>query len=312
MVAVKSLAPILLACALLLPAGCDPMAGSGRSNAPRTPPSLQISNLETENEALRERLRDQEVFLRTYSSMMNDVLRNLRSIAGEEARVLEISRAMGRETVGYRKRDYHQELGDLMASIDEKLKQGKRAKANLQMLIARGGAEVAELHFAVVELEKALAQQEARVRGLRAEVERLQLENQTLEREVVSEREKRRHQEERARRLQAITHAYVLVAEKSRFKRLRREGVLRRSSGDLEPTPEALGRHSYESVFVRMDGSVTEIPLGRGRRKTRVRSVHRSYPNLYRLELRGTEHVLVLRQPAAFWRVSRFLIVQVQ
>lgn len=312
MVAVKPFAPALLACALLLPAGCDPVAGSGRSNAPRTPPSLRISNLETENEALRERLRDQEVFLRTYSSMMNDVLRNLRSIAGEEERVLEITRAMGRETVGYRKREYRQELGDLMASIDEKLRQGKRAKAELQMLVARGGEEAAELQLAVSELEQALGQQEARIRSLRAEIERLQVENQTLEREVVSEREKRRHEEERARRLQAITHAYVLVAEKSRFKRLRREGVLRRSSGDLEATPEALSRRSYEGVFVRVDGSVTEIPLGRGRRKTRVRSVHRSYPNLYRIEQRGTEHVLILRDPAAFWRVSRFLIVQVQ
>jgi len=312
MVAVKPLALLGLSCTLLLPTGCDPVAGSGTSNAPRTPPSLQISKLETKNKALRERLRDQEVFLRTYSSMMNDVLRNLRSIAGEEERVLEITRAMGRETVGYRKRDYRQELGDLMASIDEKLRQGKRAKADLRMLIARGGAEVAELHLAVSELEKALEQQEARVRGLRAEVERLQLENQTLAREVVSERERRRHEEERARSLQAITHAYVLVAEKSRFKRLRREGVLRRSSGDLEPTPEALARRSYERVFVRVDGSVTEISLGRGRRKTRVRSVHRSYPNLYRIEQRGIEHVLVLRDPAAFWRVSRFLIVQVQ
>lgn len=312
MVAVKPLALLGLFCSLLLPAGCDPVAGSGTSNAPRTPPSLQISKLETENEALRERLRDQEVFLRTYSSMMNDVLRNLRSIAGEEERVLEITRAMGRETVGYRKQDYRQELGDLMASIDEKLRQGERSKSELRMLIARGGAQVVELHLAVAELEKALEQQEARVRGLRAEVERLQLENQNLEIEVVSEREKRRHEEERARRLRAISHAYVLVAEKSRFKRLRTEGVLRRSSGDLEATPEALSRRSYEGVFVRVDGSVTEIPLGRGRRKTRVRSVHRSYPNLYWIEQRGTEHVLILRDPVAFWRVSRFLIVQVQ
>ena len=312
MVAVKPLALLGLSCALLLPAGCDPVAGSGTSNAPPTPPSSQLSNLETENEELRQRLREQEEFLRTYSSMTNAVLRNLRTITGEEDRVLQITRAMGRETVGYRKREYRQELGDLLASIDEKLREGERAKSELQMLIARGGEEAAELRLAVSELGKALEQQQARIRGLRAEVESLHLENQTLEREVVSERERRRHEEERVQRLQAITHAYLLVAEKSQFKRLRREGLLRRNSGDLEPTPEALGRHSYETVFMRVDGTLTEIPLGRGRRKVRVRSVHRSYPNLYRIEQRAKEHVLVVRHPAAFWRISRFLVVQVK
>jgi len=312
MVAVRPLALLGLSCALLLPAGCDPVAGSGTSNAPPTPPSSQVSNLETENEELRQRLRDQEEFLRSYSAMMNAILRSLRSIAGEEQRVLQITRAMGQETVGYRKRKYRQELGDLLASIDEKLREGERAKSELQMLVTRGGEEAAGLRLAVSQLEKALEHQHARVRDLRADVERLQEENQALKREVASERGRRRHEEERVQRLQAVTHAYLLVAEKSHFKRLRREGLLRRSSGDLEPTPDALGRHSYETVFIRVDGTRTEIALGRGRRKVRVRSVHRSYPNLYRIEQRSTEHVLVVRHPAAFWRISRFLVVQVK
>lgn len=300
----KRLAPARLSCVLLLlAAGCKPAA---------IPVPSKVPDLEAENEALQERLRDQETFLRTYSAMMNDVLRNLRSISEDEERVLEITRQIGRDELGYRKQDYRQEIGDLMASIDEKLRQGERAKSELQILVARRGEEATELRLAVLELENDLQQRQARIQGLRAEVERLQLENQTLENRVASERQRRLQEEDRARRLQVFTHAYLLVASKSRFKRMRRTGILRRSSGDLELTPGALSRRAYETALIRVDGSVTEISLGRGIRKTRVRSVHRSYPNLYGIERRGAEHVLVLRHPAAFWRVSRFLIVQVQ
>lgn len=304
--------PLLLLASSMAFMGCDP------SSAPqRTDPQIweqRIRQLENDNRGLRERLRGQDEFMQTYSRMMNQILGELRTISGEEARVLDLA-----GETGYHRQDYYAEIERSLSAIEERVASSRRAEAELRLLVEQAGQEMAGLRQTVRELQRIIDEKEHRIRELRTEVNKLaqsnlQLRQQKadLEDQVASEQQTIAQQEVRIGRLQETAETYLLVATARSLKQLRIRKVLRSRWGRLEPSPEALQRDTYRASFERVDASMGELVLSTRSRKGKVRSLHEKYESLYQISLKSGRLVIQINDPAAFWQISRFLIIEIR
>ncbi len=119
----------------------------------------------------------------------------------------------------------------------------------------------------------------------------------------------------RAGELAALSEAFVLAATSGELRALVRADVLRRRLGlrsDYEMTARALPVGATGRTITAVDPAAKVIYLGPKVTAAKIVSSHRGYSELYAIERRDGQLAIVLRDPVTFWRIGRYLIVQVE
>lgn len=239
---------------------------------------------------LEEEIRLREEFVLEYAELLDGVIARLDRMTGTKS-----SEAL----------DAQNDPIAIESAVDARLKALERklqATTQQQAVSAQTkGKETAE--------QKALAERQ------RLEIRALETRGAELQAEVASLRDRAARAEARAKELEAMTGTFVIAASPGELRALKRADVVRRGggiSGDLEMSPKALGIGATERTIKAIDGTAKVIYLGARVATARVVSGHRNYPDLFSIDKREGQLAVVIRDPVAFWRVSRYLIVEVE
>ncbi|GAB4373238.1 MAG: hypothetical protein Kow0062_10160 [Acidobacteriota bacterium] len=176
-------------------------------------------------------------------------------------------------------------------------------------------ADTAETVARLDELRAELSVLRSRLADAERSLGRERAKSRDLERKLAAAEGAAREQRRRAEALADHARAFVIAATSGELRAMVRGNVLRRRLGlrsDYELTARALPIGATERTIVEVDPSARVIYLGPRVTEARIVSSHRGYDELYRIERRDGQLAVVLRDPVAFWRAGRYLIVQVE
>lgn len=160
-----------------------------------------------------------------------------------------------------------------------------------------------------------LRREAAAARDARAQVKRVTAERTQLQRSLDETQEELDAARARAEELAAHAEAYVIALPRGGLAAMRKQGHLRRqslTSATYEPTSQILPIGATGKTIVGVDVSAKSIFLGERVSGARVVSVHRDYEDLFSIQRRQGQLAVVIKNPTAFWRISRYLIVEVE
>lgn len=239
---------------------------------------------------LEEEIRLREEFVTTYSRLLDDVLVRLDKASGTKRS--EAVDAQGDPVA-------------LETAID----------ARFDALEKRMASIAKERELRQETRTKETAEQRAASERLRGEARAAQERVAALEKEIASLRDRTARAEERAASLEKQNGAFVIAASPGELRALRKADVVRKRlnlGGDLEMSTKALGVGETERTIKAIDGTAKVIYLGSRVATARVVSDHRNYTELYTIDKKDGQLAVIIRDPIAFWRVSRYLIVEVE
>ena len=259
----------------------------------------QVDSLETHAGRLEGEVRLRDDFLKEYTRLVNETLAGLEGIAEREGvlRQLRLEVEDGSEEAP--PSTIERRLHENLQAIELHLAEGRHRQQQLRDLARRQAGDLDALKGTIDGLHALVAAKEATIDQLRQDTELLLTRIDRLH----------EHNTQLAEENATLREAYYVVEtadaliERGIIERRRGLLRLRRRTrlDDLDP------RH-----FTAASVQTAEIALGPVE-KAQVLSEHRQQPELFRLENRpdGTSALLVA-DTDAFWRISRFLVVEVQ
>ena len=285
---------------VLVAAGC-----AAEAETPPPPPDrsvhleAQVDSLEHRAGRLENEVRLSHEFLEEYTRLVNETLAGLEGIAEREGVLRQIRLDVEDGSDGAPPSTIERRLHENLQAIELHLAEGRRRQQQLRDLARRQAGDLDALKGTIDGLHALVEAKEATIAELRREAARL------LERIDRLHEQNTRLADENATLREAyyVAETAEVLIERGIIER--RRGLLRLRQrtrlDDLDP------RH-----FTAADVHTAEIPLGVVG-KIQILSEHRRQPALFRLEARadGTS-ALVLVDAEAFWRISRFLVVEVQ
>ena len=258
--------------------------------------TLRVQNLQLEDEI---RLRDE--FLKEYTRLINQTLSDLERIAEREGAFRAIRVDLEAEESGQSSegtRTIERRINENLDAIEEFIKEGKLRQQELT-------------RFAHLQADE--------IDGLKGTVERLNALVEVREQTIAELRTEARTLLNRIKRLN--THNEQLVEENTELREayfvvdtpdaLEEKGIVDHRRGFLRLKRKTRIEDLDAANFEVADVATNEIPLGKGLRY-RVLSDHRQNEALYSIEERGDDAVLAISDTDAFWKISRFLIVEVK
>lgn len=292
---------------LLVPALVAALGAAGCTPDETPPPrpdrfvhlEAQVDSLEDHAGRLEDEVRLRNEFLAEYTHLVNETLAGLEGIAEREGILRQIRLEVEDGAEGASANTIEQRLHENLQAIELHLAEGRRRQQQLRDLARRQAGDLDALKGTIDGLHALVEAKEATIAELRRDAELL------LGRIDRLHEQNARLADENATLREAY---YVVESADALIERgiiERRRGLLRLRSrtrlDDLDP------RH-----FTAADVHTAEIPLGRVE-KMQILSAHHRQPELFRLEDHpdGTSS-LVLADAGAFWRISRFLVVEVQ
>lgn len=265
--------------------------------------SLQQRALDLEDEA---RLKHE--FLEEYVRLINKTLKDLEAITEREGMMqqvrLEITANESGDAAG--KGSIEQRIQDNLAAIEGYIEQSKehrealeRQRAELNRIARSRAVDVSSFEETIQKLNGLIEEKEQTILTLRREadvmlarIDDLEGENTVLVEENTELRE-----------------AYYVVGTRDD---LLEKGVIDRRGGFLKigqkTRIEDLDARHFNTATVETDA----VFIGRDVKKMEILSNHRTNPALFRFEERADGVHLAIDDPEEFWKISRYLIVEVK
>ena len=281
-----------------------------------------LDRADSENAALRSSLRqlemekaqrDQLLVERTETLIqILDQLENLTSDGLEIRALTSQLREYGHEDV-----QITRDVQSKIAAIERRLAQARNFEAELQDQLDTQRVAKDELDAVVKRYQNSLDQKTQEIHQLKtqfvevaAELDLLKTLNADLQVLAATQGVRIGNLESQVVDMEERLTAFVLAGSSSDLSRMRRDGVIRRRLGRLEPDPEILSRNMFESHFQSVDASRTRLVIPGNMTKLRIRSIHSKYEEMYSVAKVPNGFAIELNQPEQFWQLSRFLIIE--
>jgi predicted nucleic acid-binding Zn-ribbon protein len=301
--------------AAFLLAGCDIQPGDSTADHGR------LEELERQNKELRDQLASTSKVDVDSVKLINDITDKLAEMGGKEAEVRKLKGDLDPNSwaasIDLRQQIFSQ-INSLQSSLDESRKfagqtVGKLNAASVeqQKLVANFQRLLEEKQGAIDDLKAEMESLANRAAELEEEVRQGNEENADLRKESNDKDAKIRAQGKAIEELEReVKSSYYLVGFPDQIDAAKRRNEIFRHLFTYKVKPEVLVG-DQPSGFSTIDPTLNEIPLGSHLNGAKILSEHKRYEGLYYMARSGDQWVLRLKDPWAFWRVSRYLIVEV-
>lgn len=269
---------------------------------------VRIDSLLGRNSELEEEARLKHEFLEEYVTLINGTLKDLETITRREGMIhqarmeIEASETSGSSSTGTIEQRVQDNLAAIESYIAESEKQREeleRQRAELNRIARSRAVDVSSFEETIQKLNGLIEEKEQTIRTLRQEARTMlaRIDNLSHENFVLVEENT------------DLREAYYVVGTRQE---LLQRGVIDRRGGFL-----SIGRKTRIDQFDadKFDGGTVEtreIYMGRNVKKYQVLSNHRTNDALYRSETRDDGVYLTINNPEEFWKISRYLIVEVK
>lgn len=266
----------------------------------------EVNRLKSENDSLQHAKIMLEQEVNDYFATLNEVQENIEKIKSAQ-NVLSI-KPLSENTP----EDVRSKVREDMAFINEMIRNNQQELENMRTKLKRSSFKLDDLEKTVAQLTKQLNEESAKVARLQAQivkkdsvitklgsavdslgknVEELALQNKEKQ-GVIKEQD------------QAIHTAWYAIGSR---KELRDNKIL--TSDGIFSAQKVLQADFNKNYFVKVDARNTRsIPLY-STSKAKILTNHAK--NSYKLEKEDGNYVLVITDPAEFWSVSKYLVVEV-
>ncbi len=302
---------LILCLGCLLPvAGCgDTEAGDAVAASRLRTLQGRIDSLETHNAHLEDQARLQQGFLEEYVTLINQTLAHLDVITEREGMLRRIRLDIEAGEAGR----WADGGGTIQERIDDNL-------AAIERYIAESERQRKELQLQHAELQRIARVPAMDGAGMTRTIERLNLLVEEQEQTILALREEARRLQGRIAQLKEantelveenaeLRQAFYIVGTRDE---LTRKGVIDRHGGFLR-----IGRRTRideldPQHFRRANVDTDEIFVGRHLKRYQVLSNHKNDHTRYRFEQRGDAVYLSIHNPEQFWKISRYLVIEVR
>ncbi|MFQ5569580.1 MAG: hypothetical protein ACE5G0_07885 [Rhodothermales bacterium] len=301
----------LCGCGLLL-AGCknsDTSEPVVEDNQQTVILQAQVDSLQARNVRLEEETRLRHEFLEEYITLVNQTLADLDALTQREGMLRQIrldvqageagSSEIGMGTI-------EQRVQDNLTAIERYIEESKkerdelgRQRDRLLRMAREREVHVSNLDLTIQQLNGLIEEKEQTILSLREEAQRMLTRIADLSHEntvLVAENTE-------------LRQAYYIVGTRTE---LEGHGIIDRRGGFL-----SLGRKTHLSEydvrrFVSTNVERDKIFLGQDLKRYQILSDHRPHTSLYQFEEQDNKVYLAIANAEDFWKVSRYLVVEVR
>jgi len=267
--------------------------------------SADYKKLKAQNDSLMNAKLKLQGEIDGYFSAMNQIEENIEKIKTTENTIT--IQPVGQEL----NQDQRTKINEDMVYLNQMLQTNKDELARLKSKLKKSGFKSTELEGTIVRLTKSLEEESTKVTALQTQlaekdsliaqlgttVNELGKNVENLSTEVKSKETKIKEQDE------TINTAWYVFGTK---KELKEQKIV--TSDGLFSTQRVLQRDFNKNYFVRIDARNTKsIPLYSTRAK--ILTIHPK--SSYTLEKENGNFILLIVDPAQFWSVSKYLVIEV-
>lgn len=247
-------------------------------------------------EETEQQLDRRERNLIQFRNQMTDLLQDIAEVAESQSEVETDLQLVNAEEGQRRSRSVRQRIDDHLTTIESRMAANQRRVRSLRSELANARADVANLRQTVGELERIIRAQNETLQKLRSRANTLEAQLAEAEQENQQLQEGLQEMEEEAKKLQK---AYYISKPTDQLRDL---GIIEKKF----LRPSQLGELRRKN-FREIDVSTRRIYFDK-RYDAKIFSDHNRKPSLYQIQ----DGVVVIKDPDAFWRVSRYLIIELQ
>ncbi len=268
----------------------------------------RVDSLRQRTSELEEEARLKHEFLEEYVTLINKTLKDLKAITEQEGMIHQIhleieANESGNVATG---RSIGQRIQDNLAAIEgyiEKSKQQRevldRQRAELNRIARSRSVDVSSFEVTIRKLNELIEEKEQTILALRREADVMLVHIDDLEQEntvLVEENTE-------------LREAYYAVGTRDD---LLEKGILDKRGGFLginrKTRIDQLDAGNFSTATVEAD----MIFIGQDLKKMQILSNHRTNTALFHFEKRDDGIYLMIEKPEDFWKISRYLIVEVK
>ncbi len=301
---------LILCAAGLLAAGCAKSdAGARLADAHVLALEARLDSITTQNAQLEEEARLNHAFLKEYTTLINRTLAHLDVITEREGMLRRIRLDIEAGEAGSWREGQgtiQQRLNDNLVAIERYIEESERQReelrrqhAELQRIARVPSVDNSGLTRTIERLNLLVEEQEKTILSLREEARRLQgriAELKEANTELVEENTE-------------LRQAFYVVGTREE---LLQRGIIDRRGGFL-----SIGRRTHIDEldprhFQAATVETREVFVGEHLKRYQILSHHRNSASLYAFERRGAAVYLAIHDAEAFWKISRYLVVEVK
>lgn len=296
-----------VALAALFLLGCADSSGKTDEAVERAERLEQhLQTLEQENASLRASTERKDEIFREYTRLINQTLHDLEGLTEREGilRQIRIDVEEGQAAGQGELRTIEDRLNDNLAAVENYIRESKRQREELQRMLEERdeerlpAADLEQMQTTIQRLSALVKEKEETIAALRRETTQLLARVDTLK------------QENRvlASRNTELRQAFYVIGTEDE---LEQKGIIKKDGGVL-----GIGRTTRiddldPNDFTSADVSLSEVFIGWDLDDYAILSDHRGSEHLYAFQKRDGEVYLSIVDPEAFWRISRYLVVEV-
>lgn len=295
-------------------AGCTP------SDPELTRESVDL--LKAQNTELTQTISDLEIdiseqdsYLANYTTRMVEILEQISSVEKDELRIQDLTSDLA--TAPYRERDWISEIGAEIDRIETALRANEARAEQIRNELSSERELNDELKTLLNSHKTIIAQQNTKLARLREEFKQLKEDFLVLTQENTGLGIQVRVGESRiadlVRQVSELSEkltVFVLAGTAEDLRRFRRDAIIKSRFGRLEPHPEGLSEGRVKRSFQPVDPNHETLTVPGNMTELHLRSIHGKHTELY--SVIAVEHgmQLLIKNPEAFWGLSRFLILE--
>lgn len=276
--------------------------------------SQEYKDLQAKNDSLAAAAASDEKNLEEYTQMMNEIEANLDSVAKDQLAVAELNKE------GYQ--NQKEKIDAMISAIDSYMETNNRKLAELERKSKKSSGKNKALQKMISTLKKTLADKEAEIVTMRSTIAGLETKVEELS-ATVTEKESviaQKESELTAKDNDLVEKQKTIDAKESELstgyyvygtkKELVEMGLIKKEGG-------VLGMGKTAKISDRLDNSkfkkintktLSEIKLGIAKKKKLI-TTHPG--DAYFFSSSGSEIVLKISDPAKFWSLSKYCIVEI-
>jgi len=266
----------------------------------------QVQTLQQDNATLRASTERKDDIFREYARLINQTLHDLEGLTEREGilRQIRIDVEEGQAADQGELRTIEDRLNDNLAAVENYIRESKRQREELrQMLEERDeerlpAADLEQMQTTIQRLTALVKEKERTIAALRREtthllarVDTLKQENQVL-----------------ASRNTELRQAFYIIGTEDE---LEQKGIIKKDGGVLGIGQTTRINDLDPTHFTGADVGLSEIFVGWDLDDYAILSDQRGSKHLYAFQKRDGEVYLSIVNPEAFWRISRYLVVEV-
>ncbi len=267
----------------------------------------RIDSLLQRNDALEEEARLKHEFLEEYVTLINHTLKDLEGITAREGMIhqarmeIESNESDGASagTIERRIQDNLAAIEQYIAESEKQREELERQRAQLNRLARSRAVDVSSFEETIHQLNTLIGEKEKTILSLREEAKTMLTRINDLEQEKVVLVEENTE----------LREAYYLVGTRAE---LMEKGVIDRTGGFMR-----IGRKTRIDQLNAADFSMgtvetSEVFIAGDVKKYQILSNHKTNQALFSFDNRDDGVYLTISNPEEFWKISRYLVVEVK